>query len=329
MPAFALPLDSLADAETALAHVDAIRETGASFLLLRLDQTREAADGGFMPLAELVEKTGAGLELQVILAGSSTIMPNGNCANWYRAWRRPVCSRARGRIREDRRTELSAGEERPPHPSEEAIAGGLARHFPQSVHIGGTPAFFTEFNRKRAGPALWKGLTFATTPVVHAADDASVMETLQALPHIMVGDRTCRGLPLSVGPTVSERASIPMEPRQPATGARRWRRGIRGNVGCSRAGLDGPDIWRGSRHSRRSASHSAPRPAPSALFRRRRIIRGHCGTACPRERAIRSITLPAGSPEQPAARSWKPPPKEAYRAWSGARTAGARRLWPI
>ena len=203
LPAFALPLDRLADAETALAHVDVITDIGASLLLLRLDATREAADGDFMPLAELVEKTGAALELQVILAGSS----DGDAERELRelASRLGAAGLTVARVAAFAKIDeqsFQPGEERPPHPSEEAIAASLGRHFPQSVHIGGTPAFFTEFNRKRPDPELWKGLTFATTPMVHAADDASVMETLQALPHIL-GSATALagGLPLSVGPT--------------------------------------------------------------------------------------------------------------------------------
>lgn len=82
------------------------------------------------------------------------------------------------------------------------MAASLARQFPDAVRIGGSPAFFTEFNRKRPDPALWQGLSFATTPVVHAADDASVMETLQSLPHILASANALSGgLPLSIGPT--------------------------------------------------------------------------------------------------------------------------------
>ncbi|MBC7739582.1 MAG: hypothetical protein H7245_20770, partial [Candidatus Saccharibacteria bacterium] len=93
------------------------------------------------------------------------------------------------------------GQPRPPHSAEPAIAASLARHFAASDRIGGTPAFFTEFNRKRPDPTLWQGLRFATTPVVHAADDASVMETLEALPHVMASaSALAGGLGLSVGP---------------------------------------------------------------------------------------------------------------------------------
>jgi hypothetical protein len=93
------------------------------------------------------------------------------------------------------------GDVRPPHPSEAELAQALARYFPGASRIGGTPAFFTEFNRKRPTAALWDGVTFATSPVVHAADDASVMETLQSLPHVLFSAQALAdGRPISVGP---------------------------------------------------------------------------------------------------------------------------------
>lgn len=202
LPDYALPLDRLGDAEAALAWPEAVRSLAPGWLLLRHDATLEAADADLSPLARLIELTGAKLEVQAILASEAddaAVAEIAALAARFGGAGIPV-----GRIgafaKIDERS-FQPGEARPPHPSEAAIAAGLARYFPGAVRIGGSPAFFTEFNRKRPAPALWQGLSFATAPTVHAADDASVIETLQSLPHILASARALAGgLPLSIGP---------------------------------------------------------------------------------------------------------------------------------
>ncbi|WP_423822759.1 hypothetical protein V5738_02135 [Salinisphaera sp. SPP-AMP-43] len=54
---------------------------------------------------------------------------------------------------------------------------------------GGFPTYFTELNRCRPDPAAIDFLTHATSPIVHAADDLSVMESLESLPHIFASAR--------------------------------------------------------------------------------------------------------------------------------------------
>ena len=51
--------------------------------------------------------------------------------------------------------------------------------FPDSAILGGMLSYFTELNRKRPPVATIDGVTCTTTPIVHAADDTSVMETLR------------------------------------------------------------------------------------------------------------------------------------------------------
>ncbi|CNH04005.1 hypothetical protein [Yersinia pekkanenii] len=77
------------------------------------------------------------------------------------------------------------GEVRPPSPSDVDIYTEAKKAFPGIPVGGGSPAFFTEFNRKRPSMGAFDFITHATAPTVHAADDASVIETLQSLPHII------------------------------------------------------------------------------------------------------------------------------------------------
>ncbi|MEX3934880.1 hypothetical protein AB4Y32_24340 [Paraburkholderia phymatum] len=77
-----------------------------------------------------------------------------------------------------------------------------ARHAFAHLRIGGGMlSYFTELNRKRPPLELVDWTTHATCPIVHAADDRSVMQTLEAIAHIT---RSCRALigaqPYSIGP---------------------------------------------------------------------------------------------------------------------------------
>lgn len=203
MPSFALPLDTVSEAEKALEQADAMLALAPNRIMLRLDSAAEKTDVAFSDLAKLLNITGAALELQIVLEASddeaagvelSSIRKRLEAAN-------VTASSVSAFAKVDEQS-FQPGEERPPHPSEKAIAAHLADQFPEANHIGGTPAFFTEFNRKRPDPSFWHGVTFSTTPVVHAADDASVMETLQSLPHILGSAvALAGGLPISVGPT--------------------------------------------------------------------------------------------------------------------------------
>jgi hypothetical protein len=75
-------------------------------------------------------------------------------------------------------------------------------------------SYFTELNRKRVPPEQLDFITHCTNPIVHAADDLSVMQTLEALPFITRSVRTIYGdKPYRLGPS-----TIPM--RQNPYGSR-------------------------------------------------------------------------------------------------------------
>ncbi len=60
----------------------------------------------------------------------------------------------------------------------------LRAAFPQSAVGGGSLTNFAELNRCRPDPATVDFITFGNTAIVHAADDLSVWQTLEALPDI-------------------------------------------------------------------------------------------------------------------------------------------------
>ncbi|MEZ5863171.1 MAG: hypothetical protein R3D25_03525 [Geminicoccaceae bacterium] len=82
------------------------------------------------------------------------------------------------------------------------IYNAARQAFPESVILGGMCSYFTELNRKRPPAATIDGISCTTTPIVHAADDRSVMETLEALPAVLLSMAAMApGKPLHIGPS--------------------------------------------------------------------------------------------------------------------------------
>lgn len=74
------------------------------------------------------------------------------------------------------------GGPRPPAPPLPKLYAAARAAFPGVKLGGGMFSFFTELNRKRPPADLLDFVTNTTCPIVHAADDRSVMETHEALP---------------------------------------------------------------------------------------------------------------------------------------------------
>jgi hypothetical protein len=98
-------------------------------------------------------------------------------------------------------------------PLEEVYAAAHAA-FPDMRVGGGMLSYFTELNRKRIPADTLDFISHCTNPIVHAADDLSVMQTLEALPFITRSVRAIYGdKPYHIGPS-----TIPM--RQNPYGSR-------------------------------------------------------------------------------------------------------------
>jgi len=77
--------------------------------------------------------------------------------------------------------------------SPEQAADAARNAFPEARIGGGMLTYFTEFNRCPPSPGSDGFATHATSAIVHAADDESVMETLECLPHVFGSARTLIG----------------------------------------------------------------------------------------------------------------------------------------
>jgi hypothetical protein len=91
----------------------------------------------------------------------------------------------------------------PPCPPLAEIYQAARDVFPGVAIGGGTLSYFTELNRKRPPVELLDFVSHCSCPIVHAADDLSVMETLEAMPHIVRSARALIGKdkPYRIGPS--------------------------------------------------------------------------------------------------------------------------------
>ncbi|CAN7365803.1 hypothetical protein LJR234_002279 [Mesorhizobium amorphae] len=90
----------------------------------------------------------------------------------------------------------------PECPPLEDVYAAARRAFPDMRLGGGMLSYFTELNRKRVPANELDFITHCTCPIVHAADDLSVMQSLQALPFITQSARAIFGTkPYRIGPS--------------------------------------------------------------------------------------------------------------------------------
>ncbi|NVO28961.1 hypothetical protein HJ526_16135 [Donghicola sp. C2-DW-16] len=96
------------------------------------------------------------------------------------------------------------GSEWPDCPPLDDIHAAAAEVFQGLTRGGGMVSFFPELNRKRPPLEHLDFVSHGLCPIVHAADDVSVMETLEAIPHItrsareIIGDRDYRIGPATI-----------------------------------------------------------------------------------------------------------------------------------
>jgi D-apionolactonase len=92
--------------------------------------------------------------------------------------------------------------DRPPSLPLRELYEAAREAFPGLPLGGGMFSFFTELNRRRPPGGLLDFVQHATASIVHAADDRSVMETLESLPHVFRSARAFLGdgTPYVVGP---------------------------------------------------------------------------------------------------------------------------------
>jgi hypothetical protein len=90
----------------------------------------------------------------------------------------------------------------PPCPPQDAIYAAAREAFPEAQIGGGMFSYFTELNRKRPPADHLDFVVHTTCPIVHACDDRTAIENLEALPHIIRSAIAfIHGKPYQVGPS--------------------------------------------------------------------------------------------------------------------------------
>jgi len=97
----------------------------------------------------------------------------------------------------------------------------LKRLEPRALLGSGTNAYFAELNRERPPPGAAELICFSVNPQVHASDEASLAETLEAQPQLVESARQFAGnvpvavTPVTLKPRFNPNATGPEEPSGP------------------------------------------------------------------------------------------------------------------
>ncbi len=189
------------EAAHANAAADLIKAAGLEYLVCQIDG-RQADFAAALPhYRDLGATTGAAIELEIVLPGTAS--PMDEIGAIAKAVQQAGITPAA--IAVSPAVDLKAvlpGSPRPPAPPDAEIYAAARAAFPGVRLGGGMFSYFTELNRK---PPLAEALDFVThttCPIVHAADDVSVMETLEALPFVISSTKAlAKGRPYRLGPS--------------------------------------------------------------------------------------------------------------------------------
>lgn len=197
----ALPHDEI---EATSAASDALRALKPRFLVSHADLREGAALSEFEGIRQAGEAAGAKVVLEVVVPDEADASASLETV---------AAAAKRVGLEIDSIVVSSAsdlkswqpGAKRPEKPTVEEIVKAARAAFPETKLGGGMLSFFTELNRKQPKAPLFDFITHATCSIVHAADDRSVMETLQTLPAIigstraMIGEKAYRIGPSAIG----------------------------------------------------------------------------------------------------------------------------------
>ena len=244
----------MAEAKHALGKADLIEAMEPAQLVCQIDGRQKGQREAAAAFRELREKTGALSFLEIVLPAKA-----------------PAAAEMAAIARELRAADylpdaivvtqmhdlksFQPNTPRPWGPTYEEMAAAARKEFPSVPLGGGMLSYFTELNRKPVPKGLFDFVTHSVCPIVHAADDISVMETLESLPSIIASTRNmigktsyligpssipCRDNPygavVSANPGNGRVCLADMDPRQRGLFAAAWNIGL--VAAFARGGLD-------------------------------------------------------------------------------------------
>ena len=244
----------MAEAKHALARADLIEAMEPAQLICQIDGRQKGQREAAAAFRELREQTGALSFLEIVLPAKAPAAEEmAAIAKELRAADYLPDAIVVTQVHDLK--SFQPNTPRPWGPTYEEMAAAARKEFPSVPLGGGMLSFFTELNRKPVPKGLFDFVTHSVCPIVHAADDISVMETLESLPSIIASTRNmigktayllgpssipCRDNPygavVSPNPGNGRVCLADMDPRQRGLFAAAW------NVGLvsafARGGLD-------------------------------------------------------------------------------------------
>ncbi|CCV12175.1 hypothetical protein [Mesorhizobium sp. STM 4661] len=189
------------EVETALANLPTLAELGPQQLILHYDPTRGHGLDALRSFARLAAAYPAGTTLECVVACTGDLDAElSDVAGMVRRARLKLSAIAVSPSVD--RQSTPPGSQWPECPPLEDVYAAARRAFPDTRLGGGMFSYFTELNRKRVPAGQLDFVTHCTCPIVHAADDLSVMQSLEALPFITKSARSIFGTkPYRIGPS--------------------------------------------------------------------------------------------------------------------------------
>jgi hypothetical protein len=200
LPAIGLGLPA-EEVEATIAALDLVERAAPRWLVCQFDPRAGHGRKELEGYRFLCEQTGAQCELEVVVESIDTYGDElARLAAQVRDAGLKLSALAACPVG-DLKSVLPAGA-RPPAPPLADLYRAARRAFPGVSLGGGMFSFFTELNRKRPPAELLDFVHNGTCPIVHAADDRSVMETHEALPYQVATARSFIGkTPYRIGPS--------------------------------------------------------------------------------------------------------------------------------
>jgi D-apionolactonase len=189
------------EAAHAVAAIDLLRRLAPRHLICHIDLRGEVPQSTLEAYRRLAEATGAQADLEIIIADDSDPAALFDAlAQRLAAARLEPASLAVSTAAD--LLSWQPGEDRPTQPTAQAICAAARSAFPGVKLGGGVFTYFTEINRKRPPAELLDHVSHTTCSIVHAADDRSVMETLETLPAIIASTQAfIDGRSYRIGPS--------------------------------------------------------------------------------------------------------------------------------
>jgi hypothetical protein len=244
----------MAEAQAALAEAALIGAAKPASLVCQIDGRQSGQEKAAAAFAKLKSLTGVPVTLEIVLPAKSPAMDETRAISDAVRTGGLVPDAVVVSQAHDLKS-FQPNTSRPWGPSYEEMAAAARACFPNALVGGGMLSYFTELNRKPVPRQVFDFITHTVCPIVHAADDISVMETLEALPWIVASTRAMIGkqpyhlgpssIPCRDNPYGAAVASNPgngrvcladMDPRQRGLYGASWLLGLA--AGCTQGGLD-------------------------------------------------------------------------------------------